>query len=154
MLKSAPFATSSAPTWPAQEAYLAIEQKPRDKAEKRLLEQARAYVQAHAHKADLRDLAPALRELMGAGYLVGSGSAHTWIKRAQGEGDAAAPERLAIVADRLTTAVRDWFEPKLSPGPAAAPSRACPSPTSSPSPLALRPDELISSSGLLAAIQP
>ena len=52
---------------------------------------------------------------MGAGYLVGSGSAHTWIKRAQGE--AAAPERLAIVADRLTTAVRDWFEPKLPSGP-------------------------------------
>ena len=115
MLKSAPLAISSDPTWPAHEAYLAIEQKPRDEAEKRLLEQARGYVQAHAHQADLRDLAPALRELMGAGYLVGSGSAHTWIKRAQSE--AATPERLAIVADRLTTAVRDWFEPKLPSGP-------------------------------------
>lgn len=107
----------SARTYAAQEAYLAIDQKPRDKAEKRLLEQARAYVQAHTHQADLRDLAPALRELMGVGYQVGSGGAHIWIKRAQGEGDPAAPERLAIVADRLTTAHRDWFEPKLPTGP-------------------------------------
>ncbi|GAA3979821.1 hypothetical protein [Hymenobacter antarcticus] len=117
MLKSTPFATSSAPTWAAQEAYLAIEQKPRDEAEKRLLEQARAYVQAHTHQADLRDLAPALRELMGAGYLVGGGGSHVWMKRAQGAGDQAAPERLAIVADRLTTAYRDWFESKLPTGP-------------------------------------
>ena len=133
MLKATPFAPS-ARTYAAQEAYLAIEQKPRDKAEKRLLEKARAYVQAHAHQADLRDLAPALRELMGAGYLVGSGSAHTWIKRAQGEGDAAAPERLAIVADRLTTAVRDWFEPKLpsGPRPSSRPEHGLPIPNQLP----------------------
>lgn len=132
MLKAVPFAPS-ARTYAAQEAYLAIEQKPRDKAEKRQLEQARAYVQAHAHQADLRDLAPALRELMGAGYLVGSGSAHTWIKRAQGEGDAA-PERLAIVADRLTTAVRDWFEPKLptGPRPSSRPEQGLPIPNQLP----------------------
>ena len=117
MLKSVPSATSSAPTWPAQEAYLAIEQKPRDEAEKRLLEEARAYVQAHTHQADLRDLAPALRALMGAGYLVGGGGSHVWMKRAKGAGDQAAPERLAIVADRLITAFRDWFEPKLPTGP-------------------------------------
>ena len=107
----------SAPTYAAQEAYLAVEQKPRDKAEKRLLEQARAYVQAHAHQDDLRNLAPALRELMGAGYQMGSGSSHTWIKRVPENAEAAAPERLAVVADRHTTAFRDWFEPKLPTGP-------------------------------------
>lgn len=111
--KFSPSATSHA----AQEAYLAIEQKPRDKAEKRLLEQARAYVRANAHKGDLRNLAPALRKLMGEGYQVGSGSSHTWIKRVQGDGETSAPERLAVVADRNTTAFRDWFEPKLPTGP-------------------------------------
>ena len=103
MVNSVPFATGSGPTWPAQQAYLAIEQQPRDEAEKHLLKQARAYVQAHTHQADLRDLAPALRELMGEGYQIGSGSAHTWIKRAQGA--SAAPERARLsisVVDKMT----------------------------------------------------
>ncbi len=107
----------TAPAFPVQEAYLAIEQEPHDQAETHLLAQVRAYVQAHPHQADLRDLAPAVQELMGAGYQVGSGGSHVWIKRAQGDAGTAAPERLAIVADRLTTAFRDWFAPKLPTGP-------------------------------------
>ncbi|QNE42292.1 hypothetical protein F1C16_21955 (plasmid) [Hymenobacter sp. NBH84] len=108
---------SPATGFPAQEAYLAIELKPLDKAEKQRLEQLRRYVQAHVHQVDLRDLAPAVRELMGAGYQVGSGSSHVWIKRLTDDPEPAAPERLAIVADRLTTAFRDWYEPKLPSGP-------------------------------------
>ena len=59
------------------------------------------YVQAHTHQADLRALAPFVRELMGEGYQVVCGSSHIWLKR---EDQA---ERLAVVADRLTTAYRD-----------------------------------------------
>ena len=134
MLKSVPSATSSAPTWPAQEAYLAIEQNPRDETEKRLLEQVRAYVQAHAHQADLRDLAPAVRELMGAGYQVGGGGSHVWIKRVPADAGPVAPERLAIIADRLTTAFRDWFEPKLPTGPrrSSRPEQGLPIPNQLP----------------------
>lgn len=108
---------STATGFPAQEAYLAIELKPHEKAEKQRLEQLRRYVQAHAHQADLRDLAPAVRELMGVGYQVGCGSSHVWIKRLTDDAEASGPERLAIVADRLTTAFRDWYEPKLPTGP-------------------------------------
>jgi hypothetical protein len=108
---------STATGFPAQEAYLAIELKPLDKAEKQRLEQLRRYVQDHAHQADLRDLAPAVRGLMGAGYQVGCASSHVWIKRLTDDAEASDPERLAIVADRLTTAFRDWYEPKLPTGP-------------------------------------
>ncbi len=108
---------SSAPVFPAQEVYLAIEQKPRDKAEKSRLEQLRRYIQGHAQQADLRSLAPAVQELMGAGYQIGCGSSHIWIKPLTDSAKPAAPERLTIVADRLTTAFRDWYEPKLPPGP-------------------------------------
>jgi hypothetical protein len=97
-----------------QVAYLAIEQQPRDEAEKHLLEQARRHVQAHAHQVDLRDLAPAVREVMGDAYQVGCGSAHIWIKRVQDAPDQPAPERLAVIADQLTTAYRDWSDTKAS----------------------------------------
>jgi hypothetical protein len=53
----------SATTYAAQQAYLAIELKPHNKAEKQRLEQARRHVQAHSHQADLRDLAPVVRKL-------------------------------------------------------------------------------------------
>lgn len=77
----------------------------------------RRHVQAHTHQANLRDLATAVRELLGAGYQVGSGSAHIWILRARNEAAAEGPERLAIIADRHTTAFRHWYEPKLPTGP-------------------------------------
>jgi hypothetical protein len=102
-LKSAPLANP----FPPQQAYLAIEQKAADAAEKRRLEALRRHVQAHTHTADLRGLAGAVKKLLGTSYEVGSGSAHVWVLRV-GE-----TERLAIVADRLTTAYRDWFEPPL-----------------------------------------
>ncbi|MET4109030.1 hypothetical protein [Hymenobacter sp. UYP22] len=104
-------------TYAAQQAYLAIEQQPRNKAEKQLLEQARRYVQAHSHQNDLRDLAGAIRELMGDAYQVGCGSCHIWIKRTPADAGQRGPERLAVVADRLTTAYRDWFEPRVPSGP-------------------------------------
>lgn len=110
MFKTANFGTS-APTFAAQEAYLAIEQQPRDEAEKTLLGQLRQHLAEHTHQDDLRDLAPVVRELMGAGYQVGCGGSHIWILR---DADA---ERLAVVADRLTTAYRDWFEPRPQTGP-------------------------------------
>jgi len=100
-LKSIPLADP----FPRQQAYLAIELKPADAAELRRLQALRRHVQAHSHTTDLRELAGAVRKLLGAGYGVGCGSAHIWVVRA---GKA---ERLAIVADRLTTAYRDWFEP-------------------------------------------
>lgn len=103
--------------FPAQEAYLAIELKPHDKAEKQRLEHLRRYVQAHTHQADLRDLVPVVQEMMGAGYQVGCGGSHVWVKRLTDNAGISAPERLAIVADRLTTAFRDWYEPKLPIGP-------------------------------------
>lgn len=93
--------------FPAQQAYLAIELPPASAAEKRHLAQVRRYVLAHTHTPDLRELAGAVKKLLGSAYEVGCGSAHIWVKRT-GE-----PERLAIIADRLTTAYRDWFEPQL-----------------------------------------
>jgi hypothetical protein len=99
--KSAPLADP----FPPQQAYLAIEQKPTGAGEKRRLEALRRHVQAHTHTSDLRGLAGAVKKLLGPGYKVGCGSAHIWMLRT-GEGT-----RLAIVADRLTTAYRDWFEP-------------------------------------------
>ncbi|SMB79349.1 hypothetical protein SAMN00120144_3116 [Hymenobacter roseosalivarius DSM 11622] len=103
----------SAPGFAAQEAYLIIEQEPRDHAEKSRLEKLRRYIQRHAHQADLRNLALAVQELMGTGYQVGCGSSHIWIKRLADSVTLPAPERLAIVADRLTTAFREWNAPCL-----------------------------------------
>lgn len=110
----------------------AVELKPRDKAEKQRLAQVRRHVQAHTHQADLRDLAPAVRELMGVAYQVGSGSAHIWIMRAQDEDAAEGPERLAIIADRHTTAFQDWYEPKRPTGlcPSSRPEQGLPVPGS------------------------
>jgi hypothetical protein len=102
--------------FPPQQAYLAIELKPSEPAEKRRLEALRRHVQAHTHTADLRGLVGAVKKLLGAGYIIGCGSAHIWVQRA-GE-----TQRLGIVADRLTTAYRDWFE--LPPGEAPRTSRS------------------------------
>jgi hypothetical protein len=98
-----------------QQAYLGIELPPADEAEAARLEQVRRHEQDHAHQSDLRELAPALRELLSAGYQVECGSAHIWLRRLD------TPARLAIVADRLTTGYRDW------PGieqPAPTPNRS------------------------------
>ena len=97
----------SAPAFTVQEAYLTIEQKPRDQAEKIRLAKLRRYIQSHAHQVDLRNLAPAVRELMGTGYQVGCGSSHIWLKPLTDGATLLAPERLAIVADRLTTTCRE-----------------------------------------------
>ncbi|MGI4734216.1 MAG: hypothetical protein ACRYG7_03465 [Janthinobacterium lividum] len=110
MFQTANFGTS-APTFAAQEAYLAIERQPRDEAQKHLLAQLRRHLAAHTDQADLRDLAPEVGELMGEGYQVGCGSSHIWILADDSN------ERLAVVADRLTTAYRDWFEPRPQVGP-------------------------------------
>ena len=55
-----------------------------------------------------------MKKLLGAGYEVSCGSAHVWVLRT-GE-----TKHLAIVADRLTTAYRDWFEPSLEQRPATS----------------------------------
>ncbi|MBF9144485.1 hypothetical protein [Hymenobacter properus] len=110
-------ATPSNP-FPPQQAYLAIELQPADGAEKRRLLALRRHVQAHTHTTDLRGLTGAVKKFLGPGYEVGCGSAHIWVQRA-GE-----PQRLAIVADRLTTAYRDWFEPLLdAPATSRTPRR-------------------------------
>ncbi|GAB3840587.1 hypothetical protein [Hymenobacter jeollabukensis] len=119
-LKSTPLADP----FPPQQAYLAIELKPVDAAERHRLQALRQHVQAHTHTTDLRGLAGAVKKLLGAGYEVGCGSSHIWILRA---GDTA---RLAIVADLLTTAYRDWFEP-LPEAPATS-RLSCPCPTGEP----------------------
>jgi hypothetical protein len=85
-----------------QQAYLTIELPPADEAEAARLQQLRRHVQNHAHQVDLRELAPAVRELMGSGYRVGCGSSHIWVLRL------GSPARLAIIADQLTTAYREW----------------------------------------------
>ena len=85
----------------SQQAYLAIELPPADEVEAARLEQLRRHVQEHTHQVDLRDLAPAVRELMGSDYEVGCGSSHIWVLRLGGS------TRLAIIADQLTTAYRD-----------------------------------------------
>jgi hypothetical protein len=97
-----------------QEAYLAIEVKPADEAENERLLAVRQYVQAHAHQSDLRALAPYVRELMGEAYQVVCGSSHIWMKRKE------YTERLAIIADRLATSYRDWYEPATPSGPRAS----------------------------------
>ena len=108
--QNARFIPESAP----QQAYLAIEVEPADEAEKERLMHVRKYVQAHTQQSDLRALAPFVQELMGEGYQVVCGSSHIWLKRA------GAGTRLAIVADRLTTSYRDWYEPATPSGPRAS----------------------------------
>ena len=88
-----------------QRPYLAIEQAPVDAAEAQRLAQVRALLDQTPDVHDVRDFAPQVRELLGPGYQVQSGGHHTWVKRA-GE-----PQRLAIIADRLTTTNRDWNVP-------------------------------------------
>lgn len=91
----------SAPNpFPPQEPYLAIELAPRDQAEQACLHQVHAVVQAQRVTSDLRSLAAEVRRLLGAGYLVGSGTAHIWVLR---EGES---QRLAIIADALTTSYK------------------------------------------------
>lgn len=108
MFKTTNFGTSAS-TSAAQQAYLAIEQQPRDETEAQQLEQLRAYIAGHTDQDDLRELAPAVREVMGEGYQVGCGSSHIWILR---EGST---ERLAIIADQLTTMYRDVTHPQALP---------------------------------------
>ncbi|MDQ2772855.1 MAG: hypothetical protein M3Y54_20415 [Bacteroidota bacterium] len=72
---------------------LLIEQPPHDEAEAALLAQLpKVLVAAGPLPDDLRDLAPAVRQLFPApAYLVGCGSSHIWLHRA------ADPQRLALI---------------------------------------------------------
>lgn len=88
-----------------QQAYLAIELLPADEVETARLELLRRHVQDHTHQVDLRELAPSVREVMGPDYQVGCGSSHIWLLRT------GTPARLAIIADRLTTAYSDGLGP-------------------------------------------
>ncbi|QKG59048.1 hypothetical protein GKZ68_20415 (plasmid) [Hymenobacter sp. BRD128] len=90
------FNASAAPSW--QEPYLAIELPPRSQVEQDRLRQVQDLVQAQRLTTDLTRLADEVRKLLGAGYLVGSGAAHVWLLRESEK------ERLAIIADHLTTA--------------------------------------------------
>lgn len=104
MMTTSPTAFVTLPDAP-QQACLTIELPPADEAEAARLEQLRRHVRDHAHQVDLRELAPAVRELMGSGYRVGCGSSHIWVLRHD------SPARLAIIADQLTTAYRDNSAP-------------------------------------------
>lgn len=95
----------NSPVFAPQLAYLAVEQQPADAAEAQRLEQLRQLIGATPDTADLREFAGPARQLLGPGYRVHCGSSHVWIKR----GDQS--ERLAIVADRYTTAYREWNSP-------------------------------------------
>ncbi len=88
-----------------QLAYLTVERPPTDEAEAHRLEQLRQLIEAAPDTADLRAFAELAREVMGAGYTIHSGSSHTWLKRDD------QPGRLAIIADRHTTAYRDYNAP-------------------------------------------
>ena len=94
-----------------QLAYLAVEQQPADSAEAQRLEQLRQLIEAAPDTTDLRGFAEAARQLLGPGYQVHCGSSHVWIKRED------QPGRLAIVADRYTTAYREWNTPLPTLGP-------------------------------------
>ena len=70
---------------------LFIEQPPHDEAEATLLAQLTELL-ANAAQQDLRDLAPAVRQLFPEPvYLVGCGSSHLWLHRTSD------PHRLAII---------------------------------------------------------
>ena len=88
-----------------QQAYLAIELPLADEVETARLELLRRHVQDHSHQVDLRELAPSVRDVMGPGYQVGCGGSHIWLRRTGN------PARLAIIADRLTTAYSDGPSP-------------------------------------------
>jgi len=75
---------------------------PADEAEAVRLQQLRRHAQDYACQVDVRELAPAVGEQMGSGYQVGCGSSHIWVLRL------GSPVRLAIVANQLTTAYREW----------------------------------------------
>ncbi|WP_201982516.1 hypothetical protein [Hymenobacter rubidus] len=94
-----------------QLAYLAVEQQPADSTEAQRLEQLRQLIEAAPDTTDLCGFADAARQLLGPGYQVHCGSSHVWIKRDD------QPERLAIVADRYTTAYREWNSPQQAPRP-------------------------------------
>ncbi|MBD2722597.1 hypothetical protein [Hymenobacter armeniacus] len=71
---------------------LLIEQPPHDEAEAATLSHLVELVATAVPLPDLRDLAPAIRQLFPEPtYLVGCGSAHIWLHRA------AASQRLAII---------------------------------------------------------
>jgi hypothetical protein len=101
----------NSPVFAPQLAYLAVEKQPADAAEAQRLEQLRQLIEATPDTADLRGFAEAARQLLGPGYQVQCGSSHIWIKRDD------QPERLAIVADRYTTAYREWNSPLPTSGP-------------------------------------
>ncbi|SMB79428.1 hypothetical protein SAMN00120144_3136 [Hymenobacter roseosalivarius DSM 11622] len=88
-----------------QRAYLAVEHQPADEAEAQRLEQLRQLIKAAPDVADLRDFAEQARQVMGGGYTMHCGSSHVWLKRD------AHPERLAVIADRNTTAYQEWNTP-------------------------------------------
>jgi hypothetical protein len=100
----------NSPVFAPQLAYLAVEQEPIDSTEAQRLEQLRQLIGAAPDTTDLRAFAEPARQLLGPGYRVHCGSSHVWIKREE------QPERLAIVADRYTTAYREWNSPLLAPG--------------------------------------
>ena len=101
----------NSPVFAPQLAYLAVEQQPADAAEAQRLEELRQLIEAAPDTTDLRRFAEAARQLLGPGYQVHCGSSHIWIKRDD------QPERLAIVADRYTTAYREWNSPLPTSGP-------------------------------------
>jgi len=71
---------------------LHIEQPPHDEAEAAQLAQLRELLANNDLLPDLRDFAPAVRQLFPEpAYLVGCGSAHIWLHRA------ADPNRLALI---------------------------------------------------------
>lgn len=87
-----------------QQPMLAIELPPRNQAEQARLRKVLALVQQHGTCQDLTTLAVPVRQLLGAGYAVGAGAAHVWLMRAGGR------ERLAIIADQLTTSYKTCAE--------------------------------------------
>ncbi|GAB3879742.1 hypothetical protein GCM10028824_43720 [Hymenobacter segetis] len=97
--------SQNSPVFAPQLAYLAVEQQPADSPEAQRLEQLRQLIEAAPDTTDLREFADAARQLLGPGYRVHCGSSHVWIKRDDQS------ERLAIVADRYTTAYREWDIP-------------------------------------------
>ena len=77
---------------PADPPQLLIEQPPHDEAEAASLAQLTDLVATTDPLPDLRDLAPAIRQLFPEpAYLVGCGGAHIWLARADD------PQRLALI---------------------------------------------------------
>lgn len=77
---------------PTESLQLTLEQPGQDDAEAAALARLAELLAAADPLPDLRDLAPQVRRLFPApAYLVGCGSAHIWLHRAQD------PERLAII---------------------------------------------------------